>query len=61
VAIIYFRTKFEIDEDSNLDDLNDELAKFASDLLNMDPSQAFIFKGMENSQKVSRRLKSKKL
>lgn len=32
----------------------DELVEFASGLLNSDPSHEFIFKGMENFNKVSR-------
>lgn len=57
VVITYFRSQFEVDKDSDLDDLNDELAEFARELVNADPGHAFIFKGMENSHKVSQRLR----
>jgi hypothetical protein len=49
VVIAYFRSQLEADEDTNLDDLSDELAEFAENLLT-ESSHAFIFKGMGNSQ-----------
>jgi hypothetical protein len=53
--LAYFRLQFKPDPEVDLDDVgSDELADFATDLLNTDPSHGFIFKGMENVwEKVS--------
>jgi hypothetical protein len=55
VVAAYFCHQLGVDEDSNLDDLSDDFAELASDLLDSDPLHAFIFKGMENLKKVSRK------
>jgi len=53
--LAYFNSNFAADPEVDDNDVDaDELAEFASELLNTDPSHRFIFKGMENSvNKVS--------
>jgi len=55
VVLAYFNSRFAADPEVDDDDVDaDELVEFASGLLNSDPSHEFIFKGMENFNKVSR-------
>lgn len=52
VAVAYIRSHLDAADEDSFDDLGDELAEFADSLLNHEIPQAFIFKGMENIQKV---------
>jgi hypothetical protein len=56
VVLEYFRSRS--DTDPEIGDIvdSDEMVEFADELLNAEPSHNFIFKGMENDKKVSRKL-----
>ena len=56
MVFAYICSQFDEDPDNVI--ASDELVECASEILNTSPSHGFIFKGMENFQKVSRKLKA---